>query len=193
MTDRYPRVEVKSRAEWRAWLERHHMAAGPIWLVFGRRKEARDHLPYDDVVEEALCFGWIDSTAKSLDEQRSMIMMAPRKPKSVWAASNKARVERLEAAGLMTDAGRAKIEAAKADGSWHALDTVERLEVPVDLAAALSAVNAGRATFDAWPPSLRKQALYWVSQAKRPATRAQRIAEIAESAARGERPARWAR
>ena len=189
MTDRYPRVEVKTRAEWRAWLEQNHAQSDPIWLVFGRRKGSQHHLPYDAVVEEALCFGWIDSTTKSLDDQRSMILMSPRRPKSVWAASNKARVERLEAAGLMTDAGRAKIELAKANGSWTALDAVERLEVPDDLARALK--KRARATFDAWPPSLRKQALYWIGQAKKPETRAARIAEIVSAAARGERPARW--
>lgn len=191
MSDRYRHVEVKTRAEWRAWLERNHTQTTPVWLVFGRRRDAKHYLPYDDVVEEALCFGWIDSTAKSLDDDRSMIMMSPRKPKSVWAASNKARVERLEAAGLMTDAGRAKIEAAKADGSWNALDAAERLEVPDDLARALK--TRARATFDAWPPSLRKQVLYWISQAKKPDTRARRIVEVTEAAARGERPARWAR
>ncbi|HEX6588752.1 MAG TPA: YdeI/OmpD-associated family protein [Longimicrobiales bacterium] len=191
MSDRFERVAVRSRAEWREWLARHHTQAEAVWLVFGRRRDAPDHVPYEDLVEEALCYGWIDSTAKSLDDRRSMILMSARKPKSGWAATNKARVERLEAAGLMTDAGRAKVDAAKADGSWSALDAAERLEVPDDLARALK--TRARATFDAWPPSLRKQAIYWITQAKRDATRAQRIVEIAEAAARGERPARWAR
>ena len=189
--DDYPRVEVKTRAAWRKWLERHHADHGPIWLA-SWKKNTKHYLPYADIVEEALCFGWIDSTARGLDAERSMLMMAPRKPKSVWSAPNKERVERLEAAGLMTPAGRAKIDAAKADGSWTALDAIERLEMPADLDAALRAVPGGRDCYDGWPPFIRKQTLYWVGQAKRDATRAQRIAEIVEAAARGERPARWA-
>ena len=190
--DDYPRVEVKTRAEWRDWLERNHDAHGPIWLA-SWKKGTPHYLAYEDIVQEALCFGWIDSTARALDAQRSMLMMAPRKPKSVWSATNKARVERLEASGLMTPAGRLKVDAAKRDGSWTALDAVERMEMPEDLERALTAISGARACFDAYPPSLRKQAFYWIGQAKRDATRAQRIAEIVEAAARNERPARWAR
>jgi uncharacterized protein YdeI (YjbR/CyaY-like superfamily) len=184
----YPRVEMKSRAAWRAWLEKNHASSGPIWLATWK-KNTPHYMSYADIVEEALCFGWIDSTARSLDAQRSMLMLAPRKPKSVWSALNKKRIEELEKSGLMTDAGRAKIEAAKANGSWTALDRVEALEMPPDLAKALR--KKGRETYDSWAPFLRKQALYWVSQAKRPETRAKRIAEIAEAANKGERPARW--
>ena len=184
----YPVVEMKTRAEWRAWLERNHASHGPIWLATWK-KDTRHYVSYDDVVEEALCFGWIDSTARSLDAERSMLMLAPRRPKSVWSALNKRRIESLERNGLMTPAGRARIDAAKLDGSWAALDAVEALEMPADLGKALG--KKGSATFDAWPRSLRKQALYWISQARRPETRARRIAEVAEAARRGERPARW--
>lgn len=190
--DDYPCVEVKTRAEWRVWLERNHDAHGPIWLATWK-KDTPHYLGYDDIVEEALCFGWIDSTARALDTQRSMLMMAPRKPRSVWSGRNKARVEKLEASGLMTPAGRAKVEAARLDGSWTALDAVERLEVPEDLDGELRGAPGARACFDAYPPSLRKQALYWIDTAKRDATRAKRIAEIVHHAARNERPARWAR
>ncbi len=188
----YPVVEMKTRAKWRAWLAKHHASHGPIWLATWK-KGTPHYLTYDDIVEEALCFGWIDSTARGLDDQRSMLMMAPRKRKSVWSALNKARIERLEAAGLMTDAGREKIEAAKADGSWTTLDAVERLEMPDDLTRALKKARGARATFDAYPPFIRKQALYWINQAKRDTTRAQRIAEIVDAASRGVRPERWAR
>ena len=184
----YPRVEMKSRAAWRAWLERNHATSGPIWLATWK-KNTPHYMSYADVVEEALCFGWIDSTARGLDERRSMLMLAPRKPKSVWSALNKKRIAQLEKSGLMTDAGRAKIEAAKKDGSWTALDAVEALEMPADLARALG--KTGKTTYDGWPPFLRKQALYWISQAKRPETRAKRIAEVVEAAKKGERPARW--
>jgi len=185
----YPIVEMKTRKAWRAWLEKNHASHGPIWLATWK-KGTPHYLSYDDIVEEALCFGWIDSTARGLDEQRSMLMLAPRKPRSVWSALNKRRVAKLEEAGLMTASGRAKIEAARANGSWTALDAVEKLDMPEDLGRALG--RKGRATYDAWPPFLRKQALYWIAQAKKPDTRARRIAEVADAARQGKRPERWA-
>jgi uncharacterized protein YdeI (YjbR/CyaY-like superfamily) len=184
----YPQVEVRRRAEWRAWLEANHAKHGPIWLV-SWKKGTRHYLPYDAIAEEALCFGWIDSTARSLDEERSMQLLAPRRPRSVWSALNKRRIEQLERSGAMTDAGRALIAAAKADGSWTALDAIDRLEMPPDLAEALG--ESGRATYETYPPSLRKQVLYWIGTARRPETRARRIAEIAGDASAGRRPARW--
>jgi len=185
----YPRIEVKTRAEWRAWLKSNHASHGPIWLATWK-KGTPHYLSYDDIVEEALCFGWIDSTARGLDERRSMLMLAPRKPKSVWSALNKRRIDELERNGLMTAAGRAKIDAAKRDGSWNALDAIEALEMPADLAKALG--RKGKATYDAWPPFLRKQALYWIGQAKKADTRARRIEEVAVAAKAGKRPDRWA-
>ncbi|HEU4562412.1 MAG TPA: YdeI/OmpD-associated family protein [Longimicrobium sp.] len=181
-------MEVRTRAEWRAWLEAHHASHGPIWLA-SWKKGTPHYLSYDAIVEEALCFGWIDSTARGLDAERSMLLLAPRKPKSVWSALNKRRVEELERSGAMTAAGRAKIEAAKADGSWAALDAVDRLEMPHDLADALG--ERGRATYETYPPFLRKQVLYWINSAKRPETRAKRITEIVSDATEGRRPARW--
>ena len=184
----YPRIEMKSRAAWRAWLEANHASHGPIWLATWK-KGTPHYVTYADVVEEALCYGWIDSTARGLDANRSMLLLAPRKTKSVWSALNKKRIEQLEASGLMHSAGRAKIDAAKKNGSWTTLDAVDRLEMPADLAKALG--KKGRATYDAWPPFLRKQALYWIEAAKRPETRARRIEEVAAAAKKGERPSRW--
>ena len=186
--DDYPRIHMKSRADWRAWLEAHHASHGAIWLVTGK-KNTPHYVTYEEIVEEALCYGWIDSTARGLDETRSMLLLAPRKTKSVWSALNKKRIERLEASGLMQPSGRAKIDAAKKDGSWTALDGVERLEMPADLARALG--RKGQATYDGWPPFLRKQSLYWIEAAKRPETRARRIEEVAEAAKQGKRPDRW--
>ena len=180
---------VTDRTAWRAWLRKHHAKEREIWLVYPRKATGRQRIPYNDAVEEALCYGWIDSTARGLDEQRSMLLLAPRKTKSVWSALNKKRIERLEASGLMQPAGRTKIDAAKRDGSWAALDAVERLEMPADLAKALG--KKGNATFDAWPPFLRKQSLYWIEAAKRPETRARRIEEVADAAKQGKRPDRW--
>lgn len=180
-----PRIEVRSRADLRAWLERHHAGAGTHWLVTFRKHRA-EHLPYAEIVEELLCWGWIDSLPRALDDDRTMLMIAPRKDGSAWSATNKAHAGRAIAKGIMTPAGLARIEAAKASGMWTFLDDVERLEVPEDLAAAFSA--NGRAVWDGFPKSVRRGALEWLKTAKGDATRASRLAEIAGSAEEGLRP-----
>lgn len=185
--DDAPRVETADRATWRAWLEANHATARGAWLVTWRARSGRQGLDYEAAVEEALCFGWVDSTGGSVDEERSRLYFAPRKSRSVWAASNKARVERLIAAGLMRPAGLAVIERAKATGDWEILDSVERTEVPDDLATALGAAGDAAAHFAAFPASARKQMLAWVAMARRPETRAARIREIAAAAVRNER------
>jgi uncharacterized protein YdeI (YjbR/CyaY-like superfamily) len=184
-----PLVEADDRASWRAWLEANHATFSGAWLVTRRTHSRRPGLDYGTAVEEALCFGWVDGTAGRVDDDRSKLYFAPRKPRSGWAATNKARVERLIADGRMAPAGLEAIERAKANGSWALLDSVERLEVPDDLAAALGARPPASATFDAWPPSVRKQALASLVQARRPETRSERIRKIAEAASRNERPA----
>jgi uncharacterized protein YdeI (YjbR/CyaY-like superfamily) len=176
-------VYVKTRAAWRRWLAKHHARSPGIWLVYDKKSERPDRLAYVDAVEEALCFGWIDSTAKSLDEKRYMQLFTPRKPRGTWARTNKARVARLIEEGLMTPAGLAAIEVAKANGSWTSLDAVEALTVPDDLAAALSANPEAARNFAAFPPSARKAYLHWVSQAVRPETRAERIAGVVKHSA----------
>ena len=181
-----PLVEWQDRDAWRAWLEANHGASTGAWLVMNRRA-ARASL-YEAAVEEALCFGWIDSTAGRVDDERGKLYFAPRKSNSGWAATNKARIERLLADGLMAPAGLAAIERAKANGSWTLLDSVERLEVPPDLAAKLRAHSPAEANFAAWPPSVRKQALASIAQAKRPETRADRIRKVVDHAERNVRP-----
>ncbi len=185
--DDAPHVSADDRATWRAWLETNHAAAGGAWLVTWRSRSGRVGLDYADAVEEALCFGWVDATGRIVDDERGKLYFAPRRPRSVWAASNKARVERLIRDGWMRPAGLAAIERAKANGSWEILDSVERLEVPDDLAAAMKARADAAANFGAFPPSARKMMLSWVVQARRPETRAARITQIAEAAARNER------
>ena len=182
-----PRVEAHDRKTWRVWLEANHATAPGAWLVTWRRQTGRPTLGYEDAVEEALCFGWVDSTAGRIDAERAKLYFAPRKGRSAWAATNKARVERLIAAGLMRPAGLAVIERAKATGDWEILDSAERREVPDDLAAALASVPFAAANFAAFPPSVRKVHLTWVATARKPETRAQRIAAIAAAAARNER------
>jgi uncharacterized protein YdeI (YjbR/CyaY-like superfamily) len=180
--DRLEQVDVADRAEWRAWLRRNHRRSGGIWLVRWKKGHPR-YMGYEAIAEEALCFGWIDSTARPLDHERSLILVCPRKPKSTWSKVNKERVERLIAAKRMTAAGLKAIEVAKANGSWTALDAVEALVVPPELAKALARNKTARKHFDAFPPSARKQALWWVCSAKTEATRAKRVALVVERAA----------
>ena len=142
---------------------------------------------YDDIVEEALCFGWIDSTVRGRDDQTAMLLLSSRKPRSTWSAVNKARLEHLLPSGLMTERGLRAIEVGKANGSWEVLDSVERLEVPDDLAAALDARPEAREFFDGMPPGARKQNLWFVISAKRPETRAARIEKIVAASAEGRR------
>jgi uncharacterized protein YdeI (YjbR/CyaY-like superfamily) len=133
-----PQIEVTSRAQLRAWLAANHDTSGSIWLVTWKKQTPDRHVPYDEIVEEALCFGWVDSLPRKLDAGRTMLLLSPRKRGSAWSAANKTRVERLIADGRMEPAGLAAIEIAKAEGSWSFLDDVERLEVPADLAEALA-------------------------------------------------------
>ena len=185
--DDAPQVPADDRATWREWLEANHATATGAWLVTWRARSGHIGLDYEAAVEEALCFGWIDSTGGSVDDERSKLYFAPRKLRSPWAATNKARVKRLIAEGRMAPAGLAAIEQAKANGSWEVYDTVERLEVPADLAAALEAHPPAAANFAAFPPSARKMMLAWVALARRPETRSARITQIADAAARNER------
>jgi uncharacterized protein YdeI (YjbR/CyaY-like superfamily) len=144
-------------------------------------------VPYDDVVEEALCFGWVDSQAKPLDADHGQQLLTPRRASSAWARSNKERVARLTAAGLMAPAGLAVVAAAQASGSWSLLDDVEDLVEPPDLRAALDAVPAARQAWDGFPPSARKQLLYWVVSARTDPTRQRRIDTTVSEAAQGRR------
>jgi uncharacterized protein YdeI (YjbR/CyaY-like superfamily) len=112
------RVELDDRAEWRAWLEANHARSGGVWLVTYKKSAGKPRVDYDAAVEEGLCFGWVDSKSRSVDDERTSLYFTPRKSKSSWSASNVARVEKLEAAGLMREAGRRAVEEAKADGRW---------------------------------------------------------------------------
>jgi uncharacterized protein YdeI (YjbR/CyaY-like superfamily) len=185
--DDAPQVHADDRATWRHWLEANHASGTGVWLVTWRPRSGRGGLDYEAAIEEALCFGWVDSTGGRVDDDRGKLYFAPRKPRSVWAATNKARVERLIADGRMAPAGLAAIDRAKANGSWETLDAVERLEVPDDLAAALEDRPPAATNFAAFSASARKMMLGWVALARRPETRAARIAEIAAAATRNER------
>ncbi len=175
-------VDPVTRARWRAWLARHHGRDEGTWLVIGKKSAKSKRLLYDEAVEEALCYGWIDSRTRSLDDERTMIWMSPRQAKSAWSKSNKERIERMVAAGRVAAAGLAVVAAAKRSGTWNALDKVDALETPDDLARALRAAK-GYENFNAFPPGSRRNVLAWIESAKKAETRAKRIAETARLAA----------
>jgi uncharacterized protein YdeI (YjbR/CyaY-like superfamily) len=189
--DEAERIHPNSRAQWRDWLESNHASSTGVWLVSWRKHTGKDGPSYGEAVEEALCFGWIDSTGRKLDDDRTMLWFSPRKPGSGWARPNKERIERLTAAGLMTPAGQQVIDAARADGSWSRLDDVENLVVPDDLAEAFDLRPPARQNWDAFPRSVRRSVLTWIVQAKRETTRAARIEETARLAQANERANQW--
>lgn len=180
-----PHVEPRSRREWRAWLRRNHAKVPRIWLVLAKKSSGLPSLTYAEAVEEALCHGWIDGLAHPVDERRWRQLFGPRKPGSGWSRLNKQRIARLDAQGALAAAGRAVIDAAKADGSWSKLDAVEAYVVPPDLAKAFRRHRGSAAKFAAFNASARKGILGWISEAKRPQTRAQRVQKTASMAARG--------
>jgi uncharacterized protein YdeI (YjbR/CyaY-like superfamily) len=181
-------LEPKDRAEWRAWLVVHHATSRGVRLAIGKKGNPVTALTYEDAVEEALCFGWIDSMARRLDEHRYTGVMTPRRPGSAWAKSNKERVARLSAAGLMMPAGQTAVDRAQADGSWDILTDADDLIEPDDLSRELRAHPGARAGFDSLTVSARRMALFWIASAKRPGTRARRIAETVSAAAEGRAP-----
>jgi uncharacterized protein YdeI (YjbR/CyaY-like superfamily) len=186
-------IHLTTRAEWRAWLEQHHARPEGVWLISSKKATGKPRVAYEEAVEDALCFGWIDSIQRTLDDERAMLWFAPRKPRTGWSKLNKQRIERLTAAGLMAPAGLAKIEAARQDGSWSALDAVEALDIPPDLAAALSSYPSAQTHFDAFPRSVKRSILEWIASAKTPATRAKRVEETARLAEENIRANQWRR
>ena len=187
MRDALEQVYVPDRRAWRRWLVQHHASSPGIWLVFDRATHRPDRLLYADAVEEALCTGWIDSTVRSLSDTQYVQLFTPRKPTSTWSRLNKERVARLAAEDRMLPAGLASVATATANGSWESLDAVEALIVPDDLANALAAVPVAAANFAAFAPASRKGYLHWISQAKRPETRATRVRETVALAAQNQK------
>jgi len=187
----YEQVAVTSRSQWRAWLKKHHSSSPGVWAITFKKDSGGPHVPYDDVAEEALAFGWIDSKGRKLDEDRWQLLVTPRKPKSSWSRVNKGRVERLLEDGVMTQAGLEAVEVAKANGAWSALDDVENLTEPDDLRAALDANKRARHYWDAFPRSVKRGILEWIGNAKTEPTRTKRVAETARLAAQDIRANQW--
>ncbi|NJN59598.1 MAG: hypothetical protein HC879_20000 [Leptolyngbyaceae cyanobacterium SL_5_9] len=181
----------KTRLEWRNWLKEHHTRDKGIWLISYKKATGKPRFEYEEAVEEALCFGWIDSKPNKLDEERSLLWFAPRKPGTGWSKLNKERVERLFEQGLMRPAGLAKVETAKQDGSWNTLDAIEALEIPPDLEMAFTNYAGAKQNFEAFPRSAKRGILEWIATAKRPETRAKRVNETAQLASQNLRANQW--
>jgi len=185
-------VAPETLEELRAWLSQNHQQTDSVWVVY-RKKAAGGQFAYGDIVDEALCFGWIDSLPRKLDADRTMILVSPRKPGSGWSKVNKDKVARLMAQGRMAPPGLAKIEAAKADGSWDKLTAVDALEEPEELRAALRADPQAEQNWNAFPPSARRGILEWILNAKTQATRNKRVRETAALASKNKRANQWPR
>lgn len=172
-------VYPEDRKAWRNWLQKNYQQPAGIWLIYYKVGKSKPRLPYNDIVEECLCFGWIDGLARKLDDERSMILITPRKPKSVWSDANKERVKLLLSNGLMTTAGLEKIETAKKNGSWDALtasdEAAKNNQLPQDLQKAFKGKKAALANFKAFASSTRKQFLSWIDSAKTAETRNKRL------------------
>jgi len=179
---------VTDRDDWRSWLREHHAAAREVWLVFFKKATGTPSIPYEDSVEEALCFGWIDSLIKNLDGERYARKFTPRTATAVWSADNKRRVEKLLQEGRMTEAGRRIIDEAKQNGSWDRVpESRQPWEMPPEFEAALAADTAARENFEKLAPSHRKQYIAWIASARRSETRVRRSQEAVSLLARNEK------
>ncbi|MEA5616913.1 YdeI/OmpD-associated family protein [Cronbergia sp. UHCC 0137] len=181
-------IYASDRYEWRHWLQNNHGIYIGIWLIYYKVKSGKPSVKYPEAVKEALCFGWIDSKVKSLDEDRYMQIFTPRKSNSVWSKLNKQYIEELITQKLMTEAGFKKIEIAKQNGSWHSLDDIEALMIPTDLQQALQLNQTANLYFNKFSNSSKKNILMWIESAKRPETRLKRIEQTIASAAQNKNP-----
>ena len=183
------RIYLTTRKQWRDWLEKNHDSQSEIWLIYYKKHTAMPRIAYDDAVEEALCFGWIDSLVKRIDEKTFCQKFTPRKDKSSWSPTNKKRVNKLMRQGLMTPAGLAKIKAAKKNGEWEKSEkTVSQLTIPPELLQTLSKNKKALTNFRNFPPSVQRNFINWILSAKRPETKTRRIQQAAELAQLNKRP-----
>jgi len=184
--------QFKTAAAWRAWLDRNHAREKAIWLIYYKKASGKTSVTYKEALQEALCYGWIDSTINSLDSERFMQKWTPRNDDSIWSAANKEWVKKLVAEGRMAAPGMAKIEAAKRNGSWNKLSDIDRIgrtgEIPQDLREALAGNPEAKDKFERLAPSQKKLWAWWILSARRPETRRRRIAETVKGVAAGRRP-----
>jgi uncharacterized protein YdeI (YjbR/CyaY-like superfamily) len=173
-----PLLYFKSSAEWRSWLHENHTDSKGVYLVFYKVNSEMESMRWEEAVQVAICYGWIDSTVKRLDDTRRQQLFTPRKDKSVWSKLNKSYIEKMLTEGLIHESGLKKIKTAKQNGSWESLDDVENQIIPHDLIIAFNENNLAYENYNKFSPSYRKSYLYWLNQAKRPETRTIRIADI---------------
>ena len=188
----YKTTHPKTRIEWRKWLEKNHSTSPGVWMIYYKKETGKREFNMADAVEEALCFGWIDSIAQKLDDERTMQKFAPRKSNSVWSKLNKQRIEKLIEQKLMNSAGLSKIEEAKKNGSWEALNSpdfhAENNSLPDDLEKVLLKNKKALENFRAFPQGYRKRFLFWIDSAKTPETRAARIKQTFLMAVANKKP-----
>lgn len=177
-------VYAKNRADWRKWLDKNGAIEKSAWLIIYQKGKEKTSVNYNDAVEEALCYGWIDSVANKRNADSFYLYFAKRKPASKWSKLNRDRVEKLEAEGLIMAAGKAMIDLAKKSGTWDALKEVESLTIPPDMQKLFDKNKAAQANFQAFPPSTIRGILEWILNAKRPETRQKRIEETVAAAAK---------
>ena len=179
---------AKNRQEWHQWLDENHSSSPGVWIIYYKKNSDKPRVEYEEAVEEALSFGWIDSKVKVLDEERYMQVFTPRKQGSNWSKTNKNRVKKLIKNGLMQPAGQKKVDAAKKDGSWNFLDDIEDLIIPEDLKQRLEQKKKAQENFEAFSDSSKKQILYWIATAKKLETRKTRIKKTVELAVMNKKP-----
>lgn len=184
MSKKEVRITIESASDLRRWLSENHASAGSVWLVTWKKASGGPYVSYDDVVEELLCFGWVDSLPQKLDEDRTMRRISPRYPKSNWSKVNKERIRRLTKAGRMKPAGLTAVDEAKRNGAWDFLNDVEQLQIPPDLASEFEKHDGSQRHFERFPPSSQRAILEWIKNAKAPETRIRRIVETATKAAK---------
>ena len=182
-------LHVSNRAQWRRWLsENHAKETDGIWLVFYKKQTGKPSLEYDESVEEALCFGWIDSIIKRIDDNKYCRKFTPRKNGSKWSISNKKRIQKIVKEGRMTESGRAKIATAKKLGRWNAEPRPAiKMDIPPDLSAALALNKKAKDFFENLAPTYQKHFIGWIITAKRPETKMKRLQESLVLLARGEK------
>jgi uncharacterized protein YdeI (YjbR/CyaY-like superfamily) len=177
-------LSIESADELEKWLQKHYRQKESIWLVTYKKDSGHGYVPYLEVVDLCLCYGWVDSQIRKVDQQRSKLRLSPRNPKSNWSKVNKEKIARLTLEGRMQPPGMAMVELAKRSGTWNFLDEVEEGIIPEDLKEALRSHPLAESHFNNFPRSSRRGILEWLKSAKTPATRTRRIHEIAQKAAK---------
>jgi uncharacterized protein YdeI (YjbR/CyaY-like superfamily) len=191
--DQYVEYYAKDRLAWRKWLLKNHLKEKGVWLIYYKKTSDKTRVSYVDAVKEALCFGWIDTTSRPIDEFSYKQLFVPRKEKSSWSKLNKSYVEKLTKQGLMTEAGLEKVLIAKQNGHWEKLDHVEALTIPPDFEKALAKSKKATKFFNTLKGWNLKYLLYWLHNAKREETRQARIKEIMDALKQEKMPERFTR